>query len=86
VTLNGPAPTLQSLTPRDFRVTVELTGLGPGRHEIEPKVAIPGGFTLERVEPARATLTIRAVATPVPSPTPILAPTPVGVTDPPVEG
>jgi YbbR domain-containing protein len=86
VTLNGPAPTLQSLTPRDFRVTVDLAGLGPGRHDVEPRVAVPGGFTLERVEPARATLNIRAVATPVPSPTPILAPTPVGVADPPVEG
>jgi YbbR domain-containing protein len=79
VTLNGPAPTLQSLTPRDFRVVVDLAGLGPGRHELEPKVAVPGGFTLERVEPARVTVTIRAVATLVPSPTPILAPTPIEI-------
>ncbi|HZO29290.1 MAG TPA: CdaR family protein [Chloroflexota bacterium] len=74
VTLNGPAPTLQTLTPRDFRVAVDLAGLGPGRHEVEPQVAVPGGFTQERVEPARVTVTIRALATPVPSPTPILAP------------
>jgi YbbR domain-containing protein len=80
VTLNGPAPTMQSLTSRDFRVVVDLTGLGPGRHELEPQVAVPGGFTLERVEPARVTVTIRAVPTPVPSPTPILAPTPIEVT------
>lgn len=77
VTLNGPAPTMQSLTSRDFRVVVDLTGLGPGRHEIEPRVAVPGGFTLERVEPARVPVTIRAAPTPIPSPTPILAPTPV---------
>ena len=81
VTLNGPAPTLQTLTPRDFRVALDLAGLGPGRHEVEPRVAVPGGFTLERVEPARVVVTIRASATPVPSPTPILAPTPVGSTD-----
>jgi YbbR domain-containing protein len=80
VTLNGPAPTLQSLTPRDFRVVVDLAGLGPGRHELEPRVAVPGGFTLERVEPARTLVTLRGVATPIPSPTPILAPTPVEAT------
>jgi YbbR domain-containing protein len=80
VTLNGPAPTMQSLTSRDFRVVLDLTGLGPGRHEIEPRVAVPGGFTQERVEPARVPVTIRAVATPIPSPTPILAPTPIEAT------
>lgn len=80
VTLNGPAPTMQSLTSRDFRVVVDLTGLGPGRHEIEPRVAVPGGFTQERVEPARVAVTIRAVPTPIPSPTPILAPTPIEAT------
>lgn len=77
ITLNGPAPTLQTLTPRDFRVVLELNNLGAGRHELEPKVAVPGGFSLERVEPARVVVTLRAAATPVPSPTPILAPTPV---------
>lgn len=77
VTLNGPAPILQTLTPRDFRVAVELNGLGPGRHELEPRVAVPDSFTLERVEPARVVVTLRAVPTPIPSPTPILAPTPV---------
>ena len=80
VTLNGPAPTLQSLTARDFRVVVDLAGLGPGRHELEPRVDVPGGFSLERVEPARVPVTIRAAPTPVPSPTPILAPTPAEAT------
>lgn len=77
VTLNGPAPTLQTLTPRDFQVAVDLSGLGPGRHELEPRVAVPAGFTLERVEPPRVVVTIRGIPTPIPSPTPILAPTPV---------
>lgn len=76
VTINGPAPTLQTLTPRDFRVVIDLTGLPAGTHSLEPKVTVPGGFTLERVEPARASITIRAVPTPVPSPTPILPPPP----------
>lgn len=77
VTLNGPAPTLQTLTGREFQVVLDLAGLGPGRHDLEPKVAIPAGFTLERTEPARVTVTLRGIPTPIPSPTPILAPTPV---------
>jgi YbbR domain-containing protein len=80
VTISGPAPTLQTLTPRDFRVVLDLSGLGPGRHELEPKVTVPGGFALEQVEPARVAVTIRAAPTPVPSPTPILAPTPAEAT------
>ncbi|MFN8634792.1 MAG: CdaR family protein [Chloroflexota bacterium] len=82
VTLNGPAPTLQTLTPNLFRVVVDLTGLGPGRHDVEPKVTVPDGFTLERADPARLTVTIRALPTPIPSPTPILAPTPVELSPP----
>ena len=76
VTLSGPAPTLQSITPRDFRVVLDLTGLGPGQQQIEPKVDVPGGFTLGAVDPARIPVTIRAIPTPVPSPTPILIPPP----------
>lgn len=70
VSLNGPAPTLQTLTTRDFRVTLDLAGLGAGQHQVEAKVAVPGGFTLERVEPIRVPVTIRSVPTPIPSPTP----------------
>jgi YbbR domain-containing protein len=79
VSLNGPAPTLQTLTPRDFQVVLDLSGLGPGRYDLEPKVAVPPGFTLERVDPARVTVTIRGIPTPIPSPTPILAPTPIDI-------
>jgi len=76
VTLSGPAPTLQSLTPRDFRVVLDLTGLGPGQYQIEPKVAVPGGFTLESIDPTRVPISIRQAPTPVPSPTPLLLPPP----------
>ncbi len=72
VTLVGPAPTLQSLTPTDFRVVLDLAGLREGRHELEPRVTIPPGFTLERLDPPRVVVMLRAV----PTPTPIPAPTP----------
>lgn len=76
VTLSGPAPTLQSITPRDFQVVLDLSGLGPGQQQVEPKVAVPGGFTLTSVDPPRETITIRTQPTAPPSPTPILIPPP----------
>jgi YbbR domain-containing protein len=69
VTFVGPAPTLQGLTPRDFRVVLDLGGLGAGRHEVEPRVTVPPGFTLERVEPPRVAVVLRDAPTPVPTPT-----------------
>ncbi len=72
VALSGPAPTLQTLKPGDFRVVLELSGLGAGRHDLEPRVVVPPGFSLEGVTPPRVTVDLRQVATP----TPILAPTP----------
>jgi YbbR domain-containing protein len=74
VTLSGPAPTLQNLTTRDFQVGLDLTGLGPGQHLVEAKVAVPGGFTLDRVDPTRVPITIRQLPTPSPTPSPVFAP------------
>ena len=74
VTLSGPAPTLQTLTTRDFQVTLDLTGLPAGQHQVEAKVAVPGGFTLDRVDPTRVAITIRQPPTPIPSPTPVFVP------------
>jgi YbbR domain-containing protein len=76
VTLSGPAPTLQTITPRDFQVVLDLSGLGAGQQQVEPKVAVPGGFTLTSVDPPKVTITIRNQPTPIPSPTPILIPPP----------
>src|SRR6266511_4803153 len=68
ITLSGPAPTLQALSPRDFRVALELGGLRAGRHEVEPRVTVPAGFTLERVDPPRVTVVLREEPTPTPGP------------------
>lgn len=57
--VSGPAPTLQSLNPRDFRVTLNLAELGPGRHEVQPRVALPTSFKLERLEPNMITVELR---------------------------
>lgn len=65
VTLVGPAPTFQGLTARDFRVVLDLAGLRAGRHELEPRVVVPPGFTLERLEPPRVAIALREAPTPV---------------------
>lgn len=74
VTLTGPAPTFQNLSPRDFRVILSLSNLRAGRHEVEPTVTVPPGFTLQGVDPSRIAVTLRELPTPVPSVTPTPAP------------
>ncbi|MBI2909663.1 MAG: hypothetical protein HYX92_18645 [Chloroflexi bacterium] len=59
VTINGDLPTLRALRPSDIIVTVDLTNLGPGLHEVEPRVNVPRGITLGRVDPERIWVIIR---------------------------
>ena len=40
VIVSGPLPLLDTLTRQDIRVTVDLTGLGVGTHQVVPKVEI----------------------------------------------
>jgi YbbR domain-containing protein len=40
VILSGPLPLLDQLTPKDVRVFIDLTGLGMGAHQVDPKVEI----------------------------------------------
>ena len=40
VIVSGPMPLLDTLTRQDIRVTVDLTGLGVGTHQIVPKIEI----------------------------------------------
>ena len=70
VTLVGPAPTLQGLTPRDFRVVVDLGGRRAGPHEVEPRVTVPPGFSLERIDPSSVPVVLRENPTPTPLPVP----------------
>lgn len=76
--VTGPAPALQGLNRRDFRVELDVTDLGPGRYEVAPRVSIPEGLTLEAVEPATVVVELRPppTSTPTPSGTPTPAPAP----------
>jgi hypothetical protein len=79
----GPAPRVPSGAPGASRVGVALGGRRAARHEVEPRVTVPPGFSLERVDPPRVPVVLREVPTPMPSPTrevtaPEATPTPGG--------
>jgi YbbR domain-containing protein len=78
VTISGPAPALSTLAlnPNDFRVTLDLSGKGPGSYDIDAKVQrVPSGLTLENIDPPKVHVDLQAAPTPVP-PTPVPSATP----------
>lgn len=67
VILSGPLPVLDTLTRQDVRVTVDVTGLGLGPHQLTPTVQIiASGVTVESILPG----TVEVILTPAPTPTP----------------
>jgi YbbR domain-containing protein len=52
VILSGPLPLLDKLTPADIRVLLDLTDLGIGTHQLEPKIEILiPGIQVESINP-----------------------------------
>ncbi len=78
VFLSGPVPKLTALGDDQAPVILDLTGLGPGVHAVEPQVVPPSDITIEGVSPATIEVTITAIPTPTPTPTPepTVTPTP----------
>jgi YbbR domain-containing protein len=70
VFLTGPVPKLHSLKPDAVPVILDLTGMGPGTHVIEPKVPAPEGVVVQGLSPQTVEVTIEALPTPTPGPTP----------------
>jgi YbbR domain-containing protein len=57
--LSGPLADLTQLRPTDVSVTVDVAGLGPGTHRLEPKVQqLPPTIQLEAVVPDRVEVII----------------------------
>jgi YbbR domain-containing protein len=84
VILGGPLPILRSLTPASVRLTLDLTGLGPGDYQVTPIVdLLPEGVTVESILPQNVQVTITPAPTPTATssavltvvPTPTIAPT-----------
>ena len=58
-TVAGPAPTLVAMTADQVIATVDATGRGPGTYTLDVAIHTPSGVTVQGVQPARITLTIR---------------------------
>jgi YbbR domain-containing protein len=59
VLLSGPVPTLASLPPEQVVASVDVGGRGPGTYTIDVAVRVPSGVSVQTVQPARVTVTIR---------------------------
>lgn len=75
VSVSGPAPALATLVlnPSDFRVLVDASGKGPGRHNLDVKVqSIPTGLTLQDFSPKKVQVDLAEAPLPA-TPTPLPA-------------
>ena len=68
VIISGPVPVLDALTAQDIKVTVDVTGLDLGIHQLEPKVEV---FVENVLEGSILPSTVEVVLTVRPTPTPI---------------
>lgn len=59
VLVAGPVPTLASLPPEQVIASVDAGGRGPGMYMLDVAVRVPSGVSVQTVQPARVTVTIR---------------------------
>ena len=72
VILSGPVPVLDTLTPDDIRVVVDVSDLDLGTHQLEPIVdVIPDRIVVEAVLPSTVEVEIIIAPTPTPTTTPV---------------
>lgn len=58
VSLQGPQPLLNALLADDVRVTIDVSGLSIGTHEVELSVELPDGLTATSVQPTPVSVTL----------------------------
>jgi len=76
VILSGPLPTLDSISRGDVRVTLNLSNLTPGIHQVKPEViTLPQKVTVQTILPG----TIEVIITGPGIPTPAIQRTPTRV-------
>ncbi len=67
VTLGGPVADLDRIDPAAFTITVDVAGLGPGVHEIQPVPNVQAGLRVLSVTPTTVSVTVTAPASPSPA-------------------
>ena len=70
VFVSGPLPKLLALKEDSVPVILDLAGLGPGVHAVEPKIPTPDEIKIEGLSPENIEITIWAQPTPTPAPAP----------------
>jgi YbbR domain-containing protein len=76
VFLAGPLPRLDALKSDAAPVILDLTGLGPGVHVVEPRVPAPEGITVQGLSPQNIEVAIEVASTATPTLEPNITPTP----------
>ena len=75
VIVSGPVPTLDALTPQDVIVTVDVTGLELGTHQLEPKVdVLVNNVLIESILPGTIEVVLSPPVTPTITPFPTTQP------------
>lgn len=65
-TVRGTVSDLDALDVANLTASLNVSGLGPGDHLVQPTVALPDGVTLVTLSPISVTVTIVPPATPAP--------------------
>lgn len=58
LTVKGPWPVVQGLTPEDLQAKVDTRNLSPGRHRLIISVELPAGVSLVHSRPGAVTVTV----------------------------
>ena len=66
IILSGPLPLLETLAADDVRVILDLFGLEPGTHQVEPQVVVPEGTTAQSILPPTVQVEILTAPTTLP--------------------
>jgi YbbR domain-containing protein len=66
VTVRGTVTALDALDPGNLTPVLDVTGLGPGDHLVQPVLTLPAGVTQLTISPISVTVTIVPPATPAP--------------------
>jgi hypothetical protein len=60
ITLAGTMPALNAIPPDQVIAVVDATGRGPGTYTLDVNPRVPSGVSVQSVQPARVTVTIKA--------------------------
>src|SRR5581483_3702205 len=75
VVLQGPVSAVRGLQPGDLGVSLNLSGLGPGTHQVAVDVSPPPGLSVQSTNPSVLTVTLASIVGPTAEVTPTTAPT-----------